>query len=305
MFLLSLTRILRFAFQSFLRNIWLSIVTVTIIILTVFSLTVLILINVVADQAVTVIKERVDISLYFEAGTKENQVLLVEEQVEKIQNVKEVVYISAERALERFKETHATDDTIQEALFEIGENPLGPVLVVKANEINQYDGILGNIKDFKIDEIVKEIDYDSHQLIINKIELISNKIKQVAAVLSIVFAVISLLVVFNTVRIAIYVHRDEIGIMKLVGASNWFIRGPFLVETVMYAIFGCLIFWIIFYALIGFINPLVAGFLAEIDFNLISYLIDNFFYIFGFEILVISILNIISSMLAMSKYLRT
>lgn len=304
MFILSTARILRFAFQSFLRNIWLSVVTITIIVLTVLSLTVLILINVVADQAVTSIKDKIDISLYFEAGSNSDQVKLVEDQIWKMQHVKNVDHVSANMALEKFAETHKDNELIQDALNEIGENPLGPVLIIKADNIDNYPLILQSIKDFKIDELAKEIDYDDHELIINRIELVSQKIRQFSLILSIVFTIISLLVVFNTIRIGIYVHRDEIGIMKLVGASNWFIRGPFLIESILYAIFGCLIFWIIFYLLIGFINPMLAGFFAEIDFSIIDYLTSNFLFIFGFEILVIIVLNIISSLLAMNRHLK-
>ncbi len=221
-----------------------------------------------------------------------------------MQHVKNVDYVSADKALEMFAETHRDNELIQDALNEIGENPLGPVLIIKADSIDNYPLILQSIKDFKIDELAKEIDYDDHEIIINRIELVSQKIRQFSLILSIVFTIISLLVVFNTIRIGIYVHRDEIGIMKLVGASNWFIRGPFLVESILYAIFGCLIFWIVFYLLIGFINPMVAGFFAEIDFSIIDYLTSNFLFIFGFEILVIIVLNIISSLLAMNRHLK-
>jgi len=304
MFLLSITRILKFAFQSFLRNIWLSVVTITIILLTILSLTSLIFINVLTDQAVTSVKNKVDISVYFEAGTDENQVSLVENQISNMNHVKAVQHLSADKALDMFRQTHATDDIIQEALAEIEENPLGPVLVVKADDIENYPVILEKINEFQIDELAKEVDYDDHKIIIERIELVSSKVKDFSLALSIIFAVISLLVVFNTIRIGIYVHKDEVSIMKLVGASNWFIRGPFVVESVLYAIFGCLIFWVIFYALIGFVNPLVAGFFAEIDFNIVQYLNSNFIFIFGFELLAIIVLNVFSSLLALSRYLR-
>lgn len=304
MFLLSLTRILRFAFQSFLRNIWLSLVTVTIIILTVFSLTTLVLINVVTEQAVTAVKDRVDISLYFEVGAKEEQVNLIKDQIGKMSHVTAVGYISADAALERFKQTHSSDELVQEALNEIGENPLGPVLTIKADDLKNYPVILKSIQDFKIDEITKEIDYNDHQLIIKRIESISAKIKQVGLILSIVFAVISLLVVFNTIRMGIYVHRDEISIMKLVGAGNWFIRGPFLVESAMYALLGCLIFWILFFISLNFLGSSVHSFFADIKFNLVGYLLHNFFYIFGFELLVVIFLNLISTLIAMGRHLR-
>ncbi|MDD5290072.1 MAG: permease-like cell division protein FtsX [Patescibacteria group bacterium] len=304
MFILSFTRILRFAFQSFLRNIWLSLVTVTIIVLTVFSLTTLILINVVTEQAVTAVKDRVDISLYFEAGAKEEQVTLIRNQIEKMSHVVAVNYVSADSALELFKQTHSGDELIQEALKEIETNPLGPVLTVKADDLKNYPIILKSIQDFKIDEITKEIDYDDHQLIIERIESVSAKIKQIGLILSIVFALISLLVVLNTIRMGIYVHRDEISIMKLVGASNWFIRGPFLVESVMYALLGCLVFWILFFIGLNFLAPSVHSFFADIKFNLVDYLLHNFFYIFGFELLAIIFLNLISTLIAMGKHLR-
>jgi cell division transport system permease protein len=304
MFILSLTRILRFAFQSFLRNIWLSLVTVTIIVLTVFSLTVLVLVNVVTNQAVTAIKAKVDISLYFEAGVKAEQVSLVQNQVEKIQHVVGVNYISADEALKRFQQAHSGDELVQQALQEIGDNPLGPVLVVQADDLNNYPLILQSIQDFKINEITKEIDYDDHKLIIERIESISAKVKQVGLILTLVFVIISLLVVFNTIRMGIYVHRDEISIMKLVGASNWFIRGPFLVESIMYALFGCLVFWILFFIGLNFLAPSVHNFFTSIKFDLVDYVLHNFFYLFGFELLAIIFLNLLSTLIAMGRHLR-
>jgi len=89
-----------------------------------------------------------------------------------------------------------------------------------------------------------------------------------------------------------------------VGASNWFIRGPFIVESILYALFGCMVFWLIFYLMAGLANPILAGFFAEFDFNLMNYLSTNFFYVFGFELLVIILLSVMSSLLAVSKYLR-
>jgi cell division transport system permease protein len=304
MFLLSLTRILRFAFQSFWRNIWLSIVTVSIILLTIFSLTTLVLVNVVTDQAVSAVKEKIDISVYFESGIKEEDVNIIDNQIQKIQHVSSVIHVSAADALERFRQNHQNDALILEAIKEVGENPLGPVLVIKADNIANYPAILKSINDFKINETAKEIDYDDNKIIIERIEAVSSKVKQIGLGLSIVFSLISLLVVFNTIRIGIYVHKDEINIMKLVGASNWFVRGPFLVESILYALFGCLLFWILFFLLLHFVNPSLARFFADIKFNLVDYLLSNFFYIFAFELLAVIVLNIISTYIAMGRHLR-
>ncbi len=304
MFLLNFSRIIKFSIQNFYRNFWLSLVTITIIVLTLFSLTSLIILNATAGQITSAIKNKIDISLYFAPGFKTEQVNLVKENIEKYDAVKKVSLISADKALERFKIRHQNDRLVQEALNELGENPLGPTLTVKAKDVNLYPQILKQIKKDKIDKLTQEIDYDDHKLVIQKLENISRKVKNAALIISGIFALISLLVVFNTIRIGIYTHRHEISIMKLVGASNWFIRAPFLLESIIYAILSTVIFWLIFYLLIGVLQPILYKFFIDINFNLVSYLSANFFYIFGFELILIMILNIISSFIAIGKYLR-
>ncbi len=304
MFLLAFTRIIRFSIQNFYRNIWLSLVTLTVIVLTLLSLTSLIILNAAANQAILSIKDKIDISIYFPRGTSEEQVQSVKATIEKYPDIKAVAFVSAEQALQKFRQLHQNEALITDALNELGENPLGPTLTVKARDVNLYPQILNRLKKDKIDTLTEEIDYDDHKLVIQKLEEGSGKIKQAGLVVSLVFALISLLVVFNTIRIGIYTHRHEIGIMKLVGAGNWFIRAPFLVEGIIYSILGILIFWLLFYLLIGIIQPLLYRFFIDINFNLMSYLAGHFFYIFGFELIAVIILNIISSFIAMGKYLK-
>ena len=304
MFLLNLKRILKFSFQNFYRNIWLSLITLTIIVLTLLSLTSLIIINAAANQTLISIKEKIDISLYFPRDVQPEQVQLIKETIKKYDTVREVAHISADEALAKFKARHAGDKMVEEALAELEENPLGPTLTVKAKDVNLYPSILERLNRDKINELVQEIDYDDHKLIISKLEDISAKLKKSGLVVSGIFALISLLIVLNTIRIGIYTHRNEIGIMKLVGATNWFIRAPFLIEGIFYALLGTFIFWLIFYLLIGILQPILYRFFIDIDFNLVSYLSNNLIYIFGFELILIIVLNIISTSIAIGRYLR-
>jgi len=304
MFFLSLTRIIRFSLQNFYRNFWLSLVTITIIVLTLFSLTSLIVLNAAANQAILAIKDKIDISLYFATDTQEEQVQLIKQSIEKYEGVKEVNYISAQEALEKFKKAHQDDELIQDALKELDENPLGPILTIKAKDVSLYPQILNQIKKDGIDKLTEEIDYDDHKLVISKLETISQKVRSFGFIISGFFALIALLVAFNTIRIGIYTHRHEIGIMKLVGASNWFIRMPFLLEGVFYAVLGSIAFWLIFYLLISILQPVFYNFFIDINFNLMSYLSNHFLYIFGFELILIIVLNLISSFIAVGKYLR-
>lgn len=304
MFLLSLTRIIRFALQNFYRNIWLSLVTITIIILTLLSLTSLIILNAGINQTIITVKNKIDVSLYFRPDIKLDTLSLIKEQINKYSSVAEVNLISADQALEKFKKTHLNDPTIQAALDQLDANPLGPTLTVKAKDVNLYPQILAQIKKDKLDQLTEEIDYDDNKLVIEKLSLIGQKIKKIGFIISIIFAIISLLVVFNTIRIGIYTHREEINIMKLVGAENWFVRLPFLFEGAMYAFLGCLIFWLIFYLAVSFIQPFLSSFLIDINFNIMSYIWDHFLYIFGFELILMIILNTISGFIAISKHLR-
>jgi len=304
MFLLSLTRIIRFALQNFYRNIWLSIVTITVIILTLFSLTSLIVINAGVNQAILTVKNKVDISIYFKTATAENTVNDFKEKINSYASVKEVNFISANEALEKFKNNHKNDQLIQNALQELESNPLGPTLTIKTYDVNLYPQILNQLKIDKVDQLAEEIDYDDNKLVIERLEVISQKVQKLGLIISIIFAIISLLVVFNTIRIGIYTHKDEIGIMKLVGAGNWFVRVPFLLEGIFYALLGSIFFWFLFYVAAGFLQPFLSSFFIDINFNLMSYLVSHFLYIFGFELIIMIVLNMISSFIAIGKYLR-
>ncbi len=304
MFLLSITRVIRFALQNFYRNIWLSLVTVTIIVLTLFSLTSLIVLNSGITQAMSSIKNKIDISIYLKNDTLEKDITPIKEKISNYNEVKEVTLISSNEALEKFKQKHVGDTLIQDALKELDKNPLGPTLTVKANDVNLYPTILERLQSEKIENLVEEIDYDDHKLVIERLEIISQKIRKLGLVISIIFAIISLLVVFNTIRIGIYTHKEEIGIMKLVGAGNWFVRAPFLLEAILYALLGLVVFWILFFVAASFLQPFLSSFFIDINFNLMNYLTSHFLYIFGFELIMMIILNIISSFIAIGKYLR-
>lgn len=305
MFLLSSKRILKFSWQHFWRNVWLSIVTITIIILTLFSLTTLILVNAIAEAAVNSIRTTVDVSLYFDNKISGETVeLLRNELTEKIPEIKEIIYISPQEALDEFKQKHQADADIQASLAELESNPLGATLILKAYNVDDYPQIMEKVTSMQAETLAEKIDYDDHRLLISRINDFADKIRTFSLVLSLIFIAIALLTVFNTVRMGIYIHRKEIGIMRLVGASNWFIRLPFVIEGLFYALFGCLIFWGLIFLVLNFIAPWINNFFTGINFNIQAYLIANVVNIFGFELIVISMINVISAVIAMGRHLK-
>ncbi len=304
MLFLSTKRILNFSWQHFWRNIWLSIVTMTIIILTLFSLTTLILVNAIADYAVNSVKETVDVSLYFDNTISTEAIQTLQGELTKLEELKEVKYISPDDALTQFKETHKNDPDIQAALAELDKNPLGGTLVLSAHTIEQYPAVMEKLKELKADQLAEKIDYNDHQKLIERINNFTAKLRTFVLALSIVFILVAILTVFNTIRMGIYIHRTEIGIMRLVGASNWFIRLPFIIEGLLYAVFGCLVFWGVLALVMHFTGDWVNGFLSGINFDIRAYLWSNVLNILGFEFIVIAFINMISAAFAMGKHLK-
>ena len=207
-------------------------------------------------------------------------------------------------ALEQFKETHKDDADIQSALAELDKNPLGGTLVLSAHTIEQYPAVMEKLKELKADTLAEKIDYNDHQKLIERINNFTAKLRTFVLALSLVFILVAILTVFNTIRMGIYIHRTEIGIMRLVGASNWFIRLPFVIEGLLYAVFGCLVFWLVLAIALHFTGDWVNSFLAGINFDIRAYLNKNVLNILGFEFIIVAVINMISAAFAMGKHLK-
>jgi cell division transport system permease protein len=297
-------RSIKFAFQSFFRNFWLSVVTIVILVLTIFSVTTVAGINYIAEKAIESVKDKVDVSVYFKPEVESSEVINVRYRLEELSAVKEVIYVSREEALDRFRERHQDDPVILESIDQLEENPLSATLVIKANNIDDYQSILSFLDNPKYDELIQDKNFDDNENVINQLSTISNKIENIGIIVSVIFVVIAVLIVFNTIRINIYTHREEIGIMKLVGATNWFVRAPFLVESLIYAVLAVIICLAILYPLLGVVAPQVNNFFEGYNLDLVSYFNSNFWQIIGWQLAFAVLLSILSSSIAVGKYLR-
>ena len=304
MFLITAKRSITFALQSFWRNIWLSLATIFIIALTFLSINFLVVINAISDSAINAVKDKIDISIYFKQDVRESKVVEIKSHIETLPQVEKITYISPDQNLEVFRERRKDDTVIQEVLQELSGNPLGATLVVKAKDLNDYPEILKAIDNPAYADLIEKKGIDDHQAAIANINNITNNVKKGALIITIMFVLIAVLIVFNTVRIAIFTHQQEISIMKLVGATNSFIRSPFILENVFSGIIACTIAVSTIYFLLSLIQPHLNNFFAGVDVNLIGYFNTNFVVIFGGQLVGIIILNVISSSLALGKYLK-
>ncbi len=302
--ILSFFRTIKYAFVDFWRNFWLSFITITMVIFALISVNFLLLMNVLSTNAIKLIEEKVDVSVFFKREVNANQIYEVETKLLSLVEVKDVELISKDHALEIFREAHADDSKILASLDELGHNPLGDTLVIKANSANDFPVIIEVLENPKYADLIQEKNFSEHREIINKIALISDRVKKVGWYASLIFSFIAMIIVFNAIRVAIYTHRDEIKIMKLVGASNWFIKLPFYIQSLFFSFISTLAVLLIFFPFLTYIQPYLNDFFGSNQVSLVDYFTEHFILIFGAQFLAASVLNVFASAFAVRKYLR-
>jgi len=306
MFFLEFTRVIKFAWQSFFRNIWLSVVTVIIVTLSLFSISFLLMINILTQHVLDVVKDRtqVYIDLTSQATGEQAQALVAE--LQKLPAIKESQFITPEQTLENFKQRHQDDPVMAQSLNSLSVNPFTGSIMIKVNQIDDFPVILAELSkaDYAPFLEIEDQEFVDSKLLIERISEYSRKVQNTLLAVCLLFSLISILVVFNTIQIGIYTHREEIGIMKLVGASNSFIRFPFLIEGFLYSLIGVILLTLLLYPFLILVQPYLDGFFMEYSINLITALNQNFFKVIGTELLIAFIITAGSSYLATRKYLK-
>ncbi len=302
----SIGRLLKFAGQSILRNFWLSFVTTSVLLLTMLTVNMLIVMNVLADATIISIADKVQVEVYFIQGTSQDIQQSVHGYLAALPQVKDIAVIPAEVSLEAFKTLHADDPEILAALEEVDGNPIGDSLLISADQPDDFEFILTALDSSpEFAPYIKERNFADHKMVIERLSDFSNQVRWGGLGLAGFFALISVLIVFNTIRVAIYVHRDEIAVMKLVGAQDWFVRGPFLLEAVFYSAAATVIMAAICGFIFKFMEPQIRSFFAGVDVSLTTYYWENAIFIFGAQFLAFAVLSMITTLFAMRKYLKT
>src|SRR3989344_5531410 len=255
----------------------------------------------VSNYSVNTIQERVDISVYMKKGLAEDRILDIKRSLEQDPLVKEISYISAAEALADFKDRHTGNSQIISALNEVDENPLLATLRVKAKNLEDYPVLSENISSGLNAAFIDHLNYNDNRAVIDNLTKILKIVVSLGIGLVAIFTVIAILVLFNTLRLTIYNRREEVEIMRLVGATNWYIRGPFLAEGVMYslsaAIFTALLLMPVYTRILPKITQFIGTDLSQN--SLISYPL-----LMAGLVLMALILSVISTLLAIRKYLK-
>ncbi|MFH1193847.1 MAG: permease-like cell division protein FtsX [bacterium] len=300
----NIKKIFRFGAQNFARNFWLAILTVSILVLLLLSINVLVILNFLTDEASTQIKSKVDISVYLKQGVSNEEAQSLRSYLLTLPSVASAAYTEPDDVLKAFKEKHANDENILSSLKYLENNPFGGLLVVQTVKVDDYKTVLSQINSPVYKKIIENKDFNDHAKLVDAVNRITGFIKQIIIVVSIFFAFIALVIIFNTIKIAIYTHREEIGIMRLVGASSWFVRAPFIVEAVFYSIVSVVIAFILVFPLVSLIQPKIFEFFSGQAGDIIKYYRMNFFGLFGIQLAIVAGLSAFSSFLAIGRYLK-
>lgn len=301
---ISTYRVIKFAFQNFWRNFWLSVITITMLVMTLLTVNILIILNFATDQAIQTVEDRVEISVYFHTSAPQTSVDNAVSYLRSLSQVKDVQTISAQESLDKFILIHKQDTAIIASLEEIGGNPFGPSLIVKAQSVSDFDFILEALENPEFRDAIREKDFSDYSDVVTRIKDTTDRVRTFGVSLSVIFLLIAILIVFNTVRMSIFIHREEIGIMKLVGASDRFVRAPFLLEMILLSLISIVVMLLIVYPSIAILEPKFGFYIGGESIGLVNYFEQNGLKIFGFEFIGLVLLALLSTWLAMKKYLK-
>jgi cell division transport system permease protein len=293
--------------KSFLRGGAVSAATVIIMTVTLSIIGALIFLSALLTFTLNTIKDKVDVSVYFVTSASEADILGVKGQLEKLPQVANVSYTSAEDALAAFRARHATDQLTLQALEELGGNPLDASLEVRAKDPSEYDSIVSFLEASPAlssngASIVDRINYSQNKDVIDRLTTAIQATKEVGVSVVILFAIASILIAFATIRLAIYVAKDEIGVMRLVGASNLYIQGPFIVTGVITGVAAALVVLILLWPVTWYVGEKTVSWFG--GFSVASYYTSHFPLVFAIIFFSGVILGAAASILAIRRYLQ-
>jgi cell division transport system permease protein len=300
-------RILRGGFLNFGRNAFVSLSSILVMVITLSIIASLIFVSAILHASLEEIKSRVDINVYFVTTAQEEDVLTLQKTLENLPEVSLVTYTSREQALSDFRDRYKDDETTLQALDELGDNPLGASLNIKAKSPEQYQTIAQFLESETIlskdgSTIVDKINYYQNKEAIDTLSSIIDSAERLGSIITLILAAVSIVITFNTIRLSIYISREEISVMRLVGASAFYIRGPFVVVGIIYGLVAAILTILVFYPVTFWLGGATSNFF--IGLNVFEYYTANFGQIFLVVVGAGIVIGAISSYLAVRKYLK-
>ncbi|HET7059780.1 MAG TPA: permease-like cell division protein FtsX [Candidatus Saccharimonadales bacterium] len=304
---ITLWRVIHTGIVNFIRNASLAIAAMAVMVVTLTIVLFSVITNATFNNTISQITSKIDVSVFLKDSDSPAQTKQLISQLKKLPNVKSVSYLDKEQALHQYQKQNAGNEQLLTAINETS-NPLPATILVKPVDLNKIQ----DIKDFLSKPGVAKLQSDQpsysgdRKEAIDKITHATNVLREIGIIAVVVFAIICALIIFNTIQMAIFNRRDEIQIQRLLGASTNFIRGPFIVETIIYGILSAVIsVLIINAAFLASSNALQASSLGLLDINYANtYFGDHFWALLAMQLMLGIVLGAVSSAIATRRYLK-
>ncbi|PID31027.1 hypothetical protein CSA80_00195 [Candidatus Saccharibacteria bacterium] len=300
-------RIVRTGFIYFMRNVWLAVAAMATMIITLTIILASIIINATLNDQVAQITNKIDVSVYLKDDVSVGQAKKFVSAIEKLPNVEQVIYLDKAAALRAFIKQNSGNDKLLAAVNET-DNPLPATIKIKPKDLNKMD----EIRDFVTKPSWQKLQSDpisdigERRATIDKITHATNVLRDAGLITVGVFAVISVLIIFNTIQMAIFNRRDELQIMRLLGASTNYIRAPFVIETIIYGVLSAIISLLIVNALFitaaGSLQATSLG-LLDISYSQI-YFREHYWQLLSMQLTLGILIGAASSVIATQRYLK-
>ena len=297
------SRLLKAGLSNFFRNGWLSLASIIIMVLTLITMSLFLVVNVVLSTGIKTIQDKIDISVYLNDGAPQSDVISLQNELSKMSEVKSIKYVSKDDALTRYKEQNKDNPKLLESL-EGTDNPLPASLEIKVFDPGKLDQMTKVLESDKFKSLVHKVSYKENKQIIDKLFSATKFIQNVGLTATLAFMLTALVIIFNTIKIAIFARKEEIDIMKLVGATPWYIKGPFLVEGAIYGIASAIIALLLLSSLMFFLAPTLVHYFGGVGNNASDFLRNNLILLITAQLLVGITIGVVSSYLAIHKYLK-
>ncbi len=300
-------RVVRSGMIGFVRNRSVSFSAIVVMTATLFTFAMIIFLKASLEHTLILVQNKVDVNVYFATTAPDNKIAEIKSQIDSLAEVATTSLVSREQAMADFQEKHQDDNLILQSLEELNDNPFGASLNIRAKKIGQYESIAkflatGGPVEKNYPGLMTKVNYNNNKPVFDRLSSLIDTVDFYSKILIAVLIFISLLVTFTTIRLATFVSREEIGIMRLVGASNLYIRGPFIIEAMLYGVVSTLLTLIILYPVTYWLGKHATNFLGGL--NLFGYYISQFPYFLGVLLGSGVLIGAVSSFLAVRKYLN-
>jgi len=278
--------------------------TVTILVLALLSINTIVVLNGLTSASLAAFEKQVDVSVDFYPDANPTIVTEVQNTLNSLTEVKETTFYTAEEVKEQFRERHADNENILSALNELDHNPFGGSLSIEAHSSKDYEKILSLIDTDNYNTVIEKKSQGEQAEVIGNIKRITDNVSQAATFFAVIFGLFAIFIIFNTIRVALYSKRKEIGIMRLVGASKWFIRAPFYTECLLYVLVALVVSTALTFFIVDIVDPYVRQTFLTTGFSILVDIKQRMGGVLILEFASVFLVTLVAASVAMRKYLK-